>query len=237
MVMNTKNPALLMFAALLITACAGDGPSPAAEDPGSDAHVTASAVPDALGEAHTPGRRYPSRTGVIETRADMIGDTRMTEYFEDFGGRTARYTVTRVELFGTESVTRTAEILDDGWLISYDLDEKRGTKMRLRPSFVMPSNGPSFPAVKDAEQALEMGLKPLGARTVLGRQADGFEMEVMGMRMCGWVWEGIPLYTELYMVEDGDPVVMEVVSLQFDVAVDQELFRVPGDVVLEDISL
>jgi|SRR5690606_40237037 len=79
------------------------------------------------------------------------------------------------------------------------------------------------------------GVEELEPRTVLGKETRGYAMETRGMLVRSWVWQKIPMRTE--MVRPGaEPTVMEVTRVELDIAIPAEKFEVPADVVITDVE-
>ena len=199
----------------------------AASQPSSAAAATPG--PEAASVAEAP-KPYGVAAGVIVTRTGGLGETISETYFEDFGRRQAVYTTTKLTMMGHEETSRSVTIHADGWQIEYDPDTREGKRFRT-PTFT----GGSVPAMPDIAglseaQLTEMQVEELAPVTVLGRTAPGMGMTVAGMKMRAWMWEGIPLRSEIYMGEE--PMVMEVTKLDLGVSVPADKFVVPADVKL-----
>ena len=89
------------------------------------------------------------------------------------------------------------------------------------------------PSALDDELRARYQYQELESRTYLGREAKGMEMVAMGMRFRAWIWENIPLYMETFLSE-GEPMVTEVTSLEWDVPVAEDRFSVPEGVTLTE---
>ena len=162
----------------------------------------------------------------------MMGDITITLYFDDHGAKRADLTTTKVEIMRTTHTSREVEIEADGWRMSYDLDEKTGTRQKLSRSMRSPASAP-WPACRIFPRTSPTypGVEELESRTYFGKEARGYAMEMMGMKVRAWTWEGIAFRTEMDMGGE-EPVVVEVTRLELGVDVPADKFVVPADIVI-----
>ncbi len=214
--------------ALLLTvpfaACKGKD-SASAEGTDTTMEVVASKSSD-------PNTVFPVKSGIIEWKSDMMGDITITLYFDDHGAKRATYTTTKVEIMRTTHTSREVEIEADGWRINYDLDEKTGTRQKLSSLDALTGFG-SMAGMPDIPKNVTdiPGVEELESRTYFGKEARGYAMEMMGMKVRAWTWEGIAFRTEMDMGGE-EPVVVEVTRLELGVDVPADKFVVPADIVI-----
>lgn len=242
-----KNVWALLAVPLLLVACSGS------ERPGSeagDSATTPSAASDtststfapATADTSAPATEVPTgggaklydvESGVLAMRTSMATGQQMI-YFEDYGRRQAIYI--DMDIMGKRM--QTAQITTDGWLYSFDMQTKTGQKMR-EPKGGMPTS--PDPDVLSEEKKKEFKYRELESRELLGRQADGFSMEVSQgagsppMVMRTWRWKKVPLRMEMD-VPGMPPVITEVMKAQFDIGIAPDRFIIPPDVKLEEKS-
>lgn len=187
-----------------------------------------------VAKSSEPVVKYPAKSGIIEWKNNMAGEMITTLYFDEAGAKKATYTTTTIEIMRQKHTSRSVEIEVDGWVISYDPDTKTGTR---RKAFSVGSLGsvPSMPSIpelpKDVTDMPE--LEELEPRTYFGKEAHGYAMEAMGMKIKSWVWENIPMRTEMDM-GGTEPAIMEVIRLELGTPVPADKFVVPTDVVITD---
>lgn len=230
--MKIQHLGYALLLTLPLAACKGKGEAPAEET-----ETAAAAAPAAKGSA--PAGNYPAKSGIIEWKTDMMGEMTTVVYFDDNGAKQASYTTTRISLFGTNTVTHSVEINADGWTIKYDPDAKTGSRYRSIGGAV--GGMPTFPEAKELSR-MKSGegavgsLEELPPRTILGKEAKGFAITAMGMKVRGWIWENIPLRTETDM-GGKEPMVTEATRLELGVPVPADKFAVPADVVITEDTM
>jgi len=189
-----------------------------------------------------PGfQHYPATSGIIASRTTGMIDSETTVYFDENGAREATYT-TSVMRFGRDSViSRSIEIRDGNWFYSYKEDEDEWVRWNAKdlgdfagPSVPGVSGNPSATLMQDAMKG-SADAKELPARTIVGREASGIEMEMMGMKMRMWMWENITLRSEVEM--GNTPTITEVTSLQLGVPVSADRFRPPAGAKVVDAAM
>jgi hypothetical protein len=229
-----KKSILLVLVALAFIACdkKSDKPGAATADAAKgDAATTAST------DAPRP---FKSKSGVIEYKMDFMGDQHITTYYDDYGAKQASYVNTSLEMAGQKFNSTNVSINANGEVITYDVDKKTGTRMKVPASSMGAMGATPGTGAMDFEhltdkQKQEYHIEEIGNATILDKDAKGYSMEVMGMKMKVWVWEGIPLKTEMNMGgKDAKPMVMEATKIETDVDVAADKFTVPSDVKLSD---
>jgi hypothetical protein len=226
----TLSPRVITLAALAaftIVACGG-GDSPKADAKNgaqTSASSGAAAVPATeTSSAHKP---YKVKSGIIESTVDIMGPQKQTIYFDDFGARQA--IVTEMEIMGTKS--QNIVINADGFSTTYDPQKKTGTKVKLPASATSPNGMPSLHDLTDKMKE-ELKLKELDTRTIVGKESKGYQIEAMGMPMKVWVWEGIPMRSEISMGKA--EMVSEVKKIDLDSPVPADRFVVPDGVTITE---
>jgi hypothetical protein len=176
-----------------------------------------------------PNTVFPAKSGIIEWQGNMVGEMTATLYFDDDGAKRATYTTITNRRF--DLTTHSVEIEADGWIILYDPDKKTGTRMRRVGTRSLAS---SIGITEIPEGASDMpGFEELESRTVLGKETRGYAMEARGMMIRSWVWEKIPMRTEMHR-GGKEPTIMEVTRVELGVAVPADKFAVPADVVIPE---
>lgn len=218
------------LAGVLFLASCGQDRAPGA------AHDESMAGTAAKGAAAEPVKLYPTKTGIIEWKAEAMGDVTTVVYFDDYGAKQASYTITEIKLFNIVSTSTSVEITVDGWVTKYDPEEKTG----YREPLLVPLGASAFPDIAELRKRKADGhstpeIEELPARTILGREAQGYSVVTGGMTMKGWIWETIPLRTEIDMGLKS-PMVMEVTRLELGAEVPAEKFEIPADVVITEVG-
>jgi hypothetical protein len=114
------------------------------------------------------------------------------------------------------------------------VEKKQGTKMK---SFGAIGAAKGMPADLDnltKEVMDQYKLKDLGKKDILGKQAKGFEMDIMGMKTEIWIWNNIPLYTKVFLSKDSEPMEIKANKIETDIAIPADKFQIPADVKLTE---
>jgi hypothetical protein len=218
--------------ALTLAACGGDDAAQNA-DASKGAASDAAAVPaTAAATAADAAKVFKVKSGIIESTIEMMGNQKQTLYFDDYGAKQA--IVTDVDVMGMKS--QQVVITADGWKYEYDAGKKEGTKTKQMTPPSLPGGVPDLDDITDAMKA-QFKMKDIEGRTIAGKDAKGYQIELMAdMPMKVWVWEGIPLRTEMKLGKDAPkPMVTEVANLQLDIDVPADRFTVPADVKLTEM--
>lgn len=218
--------ALLLLPLLYLAGCDESGRPP---EPPVQAGQAVPAIPAAATTA-AQADAYPFRTAVIVMENSM-SDGQQVLYVEDHGRRTAMYTTVEMTMLGETIRLSSVEIYRDGWQYNIDLDERTGTKRRSAGAAPMAA----VPDVASltAEMKTRYNLRELGTKEILGRPCHGYAMEAMGMKMVTWNWNNIPMYSETDM-GGAEPLVVQVMSIETDLAIAPEKFHVPDDIVFTE---
>lgn len=230
---------VVVLAAFSLSACKGDdvtkvAPATASADGHVDAAAPSAAAPDAApAAAGSKKGMYEVKSGVLELTNSMSSDMKQTLYFDDYGAKQATYTLLEMKMMGQVIKSETITIEADGWQIEYDAEKKTGTKRKM----LGPKAGP-MPDIKtlSAKDRAEYKMVELPAKTIAGKECKGYGMDMMGMKMKAWTWSNLPMYSETQMGSASDkPMVVEVKSLQVDVPVPADKFKVPEGIALTEI--
>lgn len=171
---------------------------------------------------------FPAKSGIIEWQGNLSGEMTTTLYFDDYGAKRATYTTT---VMGQRRFTaHNVEIEADGWIILYDPDDRTGSRLRRMGTRPLAASAGITEISGDSP---EVGrLEP---RTILGKEARGYARDDGRRVIRSWVWEKIPMRTEMER-PSGEPMVMEVTRVELDVPIPADRFAVPADVVITDLG-
>lgn len=177
--------------------------------------------------AAAPKGPYDVKSGKIVYKADLMGETKVVVWFDDWGAREARYQTSHIQALGKTIDAGAVDIRTPERTVHYDPANRTGT---VTAGAVPPRQDAA--AFADAKLRAQYHYQELPDRVVLGRKCKGVSMEPMkGMPVRGWAWKGIPLLTQTRV---GNAVTtLEAVELDVDVAVPQDRLQVPPDVKLQ----
>ena len=141
-------------------------------------------------------KRYNQESGTIEytITGNMMNGTEIL-CFAKFGGLEAKYTNTEVKVAGFSQKTNTVAYLEGSTLYTVDLNTNTGTKMEN--SIMKNLEGKDL---QDAGKQMlkDMGGKQVGNETFLGKNCEVWEIKSLGSKT--WIWNGVPLKTEVNMM-------------------------------------
>lgn len=214
-----KQLSLILLLSLLLASCDGD----TTKNTGAD---------DSTGEAGSVSTQEPAKkyfevkSASIEMRMRSQGG-KQTILFDDYGNRQK---VAREETVG-EVKMQYVQITTGGWTYRYDPVSRIGSKDSIRsPMGEMPTDLGRL----TEEEKKKFDYKPLGVRTILGKETEGHSIKVGMMQVNAWTWKNIPFRLEVLNAREGDTVdVLEVVKVETDVEVPPETFELPKDVKFE----
>jgi hypothetical protein len=182
------------------------------------------------------GAIYESKSGIITYNISFLGKQTQVLYFDDWGKKEAKYSTTEIEMMGIKSKTEEVELNLEGYIYKYDLEKKSGTKIK---SIGAIGSAKGFPTDLDnltKEVMDQYKLKDLGKKDILGKQAKGFEMDLMGMKSEVWIWSNIPLYTKVFLSKDSEPMEIIATKIEIDVPIPADKMQVPADVKLTEMK-
>jgi hypothetical protein len=230
-----KRTLTLLALSLLVISC-GDKKKGASEANDTSVAATKDASGSSTtGETSTDGgkKMYTVKSGIVELKNSMMDGMKQTIYFDDYGAKQATYTT--MEMMGQK--TESVQINADGWITTYDLAKKTGTKMKMPAGTTTGSGQPPTAADLTDEQKKQYNYKELDGRDIAGKSTKGYSMDVSGMKIKAWTWNNVPLYMEMEMGQQGKPIIVEATNVQTDVDIPADKFKVPADVTVTEASM
>jgi hypothetical protein len=182
----------------------------------------------------TKSKTYVNKSGKVVYKVDFMGDQTQTLYWDDYGAKEARYTVVAMEILGQKSKSESVEINIDGYKYNFDLEKKTGTKSKSYGSIGGAKGMPSDISKMAQKEIEKMKIVDLGTKEVLGKTCKGLQMEPMGMKMEAWTWNNLLMESKTWLSKDGAPMTMNASSLELDISVPPEIFKVPEDIKITD---
>lgn len=145
--------------------------------------------------AQNKGKRYGLKKAHIEYKVDGTMQSGTEDlYFDDWGKREAKYSILKISMGGFSQETKSVTYTEGSWMYTVDLSTNTGTKSEN-------------PFLKNMDQEdlqdlgkdmmVKMGGKKIGEESVLGKSCEVWEVANMSSKV--WVWNWIPLKTEVNM--------------------------------------
>lgn len=135
---------------------------------------------------------------------------------------------------------KSVSILDDNWIINYDPETKKGTKMKFDAANMF--SGMSEADVKKfAEKmgdATNTKTKDIGTKVIAGKTSKGTEAttNMMGMKTKTTIWQYGNFTMESVTEGTGTSIKEGVTKFEEDITVDPKLFLVPDDVEIRELK-
>ena len=180
---------------------------------------------------------YDVRSGIITFENVIMQGMNQVFYFDDYGRKEARYTVMEMELMGQKVSTGNVEIHIDSFLIRYDLQSQEGTKIISHISIGGAKDIPKDFSELTPEFIEDFNLKELGKKEILGKECQGYEATTMGIKTEVWVWNGIALYSRIFMSQDGKPMEIKASKVEINVPIPADKFQVPPEINITSIGI
>ena len=176
---------------------------------------------DGVSATEQPKGKYTLKSGIVEYKTTVMGmAAKQILKFDDYGAK--ELTLVEMEMMGYKSSSYTLN--RDGFVYSYDLEKKTGTKMSATPQANI-----DFANLTD-EIIEEMKIKKEGEENFLGKTCTKFSIdnEKLSMKGSYLVWNGVALKTNIDM--GGMKVDLEATKFEENIAIPAEIFEVPADV-------
>jgi hypothetical protein len=212
-----KNFILAAFCLVLLVSCKNNSST---TTPGQEPAKDGAAATD------QPKGKYTLKSGVVEYKTTVMGmEAKQTLSFDDYGAK--ELTSVSIEMMGYKSTSYTLN--RDGYIYSYDLEKKTGTKMKAVPQANIDFANLTDEVVKD------MKIKKEGEESFLGKTCTKFSIDNDKLSMKGnyLVWNGIPLKTDVDM--GSMKMVLEAIKLDENASIPATTFDVPADVKFTDL--
>ncbi len=177
-------------------------------------------------------RKYGLKSGIVTYSTETMGmKVKSTLYFEDFGKIECTETVFEMDLGDTKEVTHNRALTKDGYLYSFDIEKKSGTKRMISRSQSLGQY--DFANMSDKVKK-EYQLKELGSEKFLGRECKKYSMNNKDMEMKGTflIWNNIPLKSETNA--GGMDAKMIATKVEENGKIPAGMFEVPKDVVFRE---
>lgn len=180
---------------------------------------------------------YDVKSGIVTFENVIAEGVSRVFYFDDYGRKEAWYTVMNVEIMGEKNSTGNVEIQVDSFFTRYDLQSKEGTKIISHISIGGAKDIPKDFSKLTREFIEDFQLKELGTRNVLGKECKGYGVTAIGIKTEIWVWNGIVLYSRIFMSKDAKPMEMRASKLEINVSIPAEKFQVPSEINIISIGI
>jgi len=178
----------------------------------------------------TANKVYENKSGKLVYKMNFMGDQYYTLYWDDYGDKEAKIMKIDIEVFGEKSSSENVELKVGGYIYKFDKSKKEGTKSKAYSPLGTAQGVPSDISKMAQKEIEKMKLVDLGTKEVLGKPCKGYQMEPMGMKMETWSWKNLLLESKTWMSKQGEPIEMNAISLELDITIPEDIFKVPSDI-------
>lgn len=153
-----------------------------------------------------------------------------TLYFDDYGRKEVHFNESDIDMMGVKQKSNTQTIMDGKFI--YTIDKEKNTAQKMEnPLYSMFSDEDDLKKVGE-DIMKKMGGQKVGTETINGRECEIWEVQKMGGKI--WVWKSISIKTVVNMM--GMSITQEVESIETDIDVSPDLFKVPEGIEITDIG-
>ncbi|PKP20171.1 MAG: hypothetical protein CVU05_09735 [Bacteroidetes bacterium HGW-Bacteroidetes-21] len=190
--------------------------------------------------ANIEGQRYGVKSGIVYYEPfDMMGiKTSQVLYFDDYGKKEARETITEGTIMGMKTKKRSINIIDGKYSISFDLENITNNKDELKKvaTRMDMSNNPfaQFDMSAMGEKMKEeFDYKEEGTEEVAGVTGTKYSIKMSKEakeRISGVMYKNISLKVDMGQIK------MVASKFEENVTVPESIFSVPADYKIEEVD-
>ncbi len=175
-------------------------------------------------------KRYKFKSGKVVYKMSGAQTGTETLYFDDYGRKEVHFTESEMDMMGIKQSINSQTILEGKYIYNIDKATNTATKME-NPMYDMLSDEDDVEKIGE-DIMKKMGGKKVGNETIKGKDCDVWEVPKMGGKI--WVWQSIGIRTEVNMM--GVSIVQEMESLETDIDVSADLFKIPEGIEIKDMG-
>ncbi len=175
-------------------------------------------------------KRYQFKSGKVVYKMSGIQTGTETLYFDDYGRKEVHFNKSVIDMMGVKQKSNTQTIMEGKYIYTIDLEKNTGQKME-NPLYEMFSDEDDLQKVGE-DIMKKMGGKKVGTETLNGKECEIWEVQKMGGKI--WVWNSLAIRTVVNMM--GMNITQEAESIETDINVSPDLFRIPKGIEIKDIG-
>jgi hypothetical protein len=176
-------------------------------------------------------KKYGIKSGIVTYDVKVSGmNTIQNLYFDDYGAKEARVTVTEMNMFGSSIRKVTVSLEKDGYRYNYELEnivnKENKTKKEIRKTKVFSMGSSDMSGMASSmskEMKKQYDYKEEGTETVAGVTGEKFSMKFGQGRMSGVIYKKIMLKTTM------DMMTMTAEKFEENASVPADKFELPKD--------
>jgi len=176
-------------------------------------------------------KKYDIKSGIVTyaTKAMGMQGTQIL-YFDDYGKKELRETVTEIEMPGMKTRKVTADLTKDGYRYEYEIEnisnKENKLKKEIRKSKVLSIATSSMSAMASAmteEMKKQYEYKDEGTETIAGVTGTKYSMKMGKGKMTGVIYKKVMLKTVMDMVD------ITAEKFEENASIPEEKFELPKD--------
>jgi len=210
------------FACVALVSCSGNGEKPNGSSDSTKEKNSTEKIPAING-------KYKIKSGIITMNSETMGMIqKIIMYFDDYGNKECVETKGEMDLGVAGKIPfNNVNITSDGYIYNIDMTSKTGTKTKIK-SFGN-SNNIDFSNLTE-EMMKQMKITKQGTEVFIGKTCEKYTLEdpALKMKSSYWVWNGIPMKTEMNMA--GVIVKVIVTKIEENCTISAEKFIIPKDI-------
>jgi len=193
------------------------------------------------------GNRYEFESAHIEKSSKTVTSgveitTKDDIYIADYGNKQVTFTtqIQNITMANMVTESKTVSIIDGEWLINYDTEKKKGTKMKfnLADKFSGMSEEDMKKFAEQMGDATGTETKDIGTKEIAGKTCKGTEAtsNMMGMKTKSTMWQYGNFTMEMVTEGSGTNIKEGVTKFEEGIKVDPKLFLVHDDVDITTVK-
>jgi hypothetical protein len=191
------------------------------------------------GNLYTFGSAYIEKT----SKTSMSGiEIETTEKIYISGNKKVTFKTEKQNITMANMVTekKSVNILNGNWIINYDSETKKGTKMKFDAAndFSNMSEADMKKFAEEMGEATNTETKDIGTKEILGKTCKGTEAttNMMGMKTKTTMWQYGNFIMQSFSEGSGTTIKEGVTKFEEGITVDPKVFLVPDDVDITEIQ-
>lgn len=192
---------------------------------------------DTLKDSAVSKGKYQIKSGIIAMNIETMGmSQKLTVYFDDYGARECAETISTMDMGIAGKVeTHNMTITRDGYIYSLDLENKTGTKTKIKYNKKGKADNIDFNHLTP-EIMKELNITKEGTETVLEKTCDKYSMNCpeLNIKASYCVWNGFSLKWENNLM--GIITKYTATKIEENVSVPAEKFDIPKNITPYEIN-
>ncbi len=174
-------------------------------------------------------KKYKLETGIITYKSKMLNfDIKTKLYFTDYGENECNESV--IEMFGKKNTTR--NFIKKDYLYTINLEQGFGSKQKVDSNY----NLQQIDFRKFDDKFIKnFNAKEIGEEFVIEKKCKIYSLMFNEIESKYWVWNSIILKMEAE--QDNIEIILEAVKIEENIEIPKDIFEIPKEMKIQDISV